>query len=223
MNDLIEVSCLDKGYVRLVDFMGGDTSITDAARVSYNKDKTDSSVEKNKKLIQYMIANRHTSPFEHVVFTFEIKCPIFVARQWMRHRTWSYNEISGRYSVLQEEYYIPQLHDITLQDEKNKQARTEEKHPDAEYIQHAINTYCNNSFKAYEHLLALKCPRELARMVLPLNTYTRFFGTVNLHNLIHFLHLRLDSHSQYEIRVYAEAIKAMITPIVPLTMEAYNV
>ena len=227
------IGVLDHGFVRLVNSMGSDIDIVRSARVSYNADwrgepETPNRVSstfqsKDEKLINYLLRNKHTSPFESVVFTFEIKCPIFVARQWHRHRTWAYNEVSARYTELPNEVYLPTYDKITTQNKDNKQMRTEEQNPHAHIILKSITNNSVESFKRYLELLGLGCPRELARMVLPLNTYTRFFATVNLHNLLHFLRLRLHSHAQYEIRVYAEAILSIIEQIVPVTYKHFLV
>jgi thymidylate synthase (FAD) len=224
------IGVLDHGFVRLVDSMGSDLSIVRSARVSYNADwrsESETSADgksnqsKDEKLIAYLLHNKHTSPFESVVFTFEIKCPIFVARQWHRHRTWAYNEVSARYTELPEEYYLPAEKQITTQSKDNKQMRTTEQHPDSYSIQLRIRESSKAEFDDYKELIRKGCPRELARMVLPLNTYTRFFGTVNLHNLLHFLRLRLHPHAQYEIRVYAEALFNIIHEIVPVTCKYF--
>jgi thymidylate synthase (FAD) len=211
------INVLDKGFVRLVDHKGSDLSIVRAARVSYDADWRSGAEEgKDSKLIGYMMQHLHTSPFEHVVFTFEVKAPIFVFRQWHRHRTWSYSELSARYAPLKEEFYIPALEQITTQSESNKQIRTSEQHPRAQNMAWLIEQQCKSSFQIYEAMLERGCPRELARTVLPLATYSRMFATVDLHNLMHFLKLRLHEHAQYEIRVYAQAILELIRPIVPV-------
>lgn len=216
---IIEV--LDHGYVSLVDAMGDDSSIADAARVSHNRDRNSENTRENdQKLINYLWANKHTSPFEHVMFKFEIKCPIFVARQWFRHRTGKYNEVSGRYVELPTEFYVPEMDVITRQSMKDHQARTGDQLPNAEEIQLLIKLQCEDCFIRYNHLLKQGCPRELARCVLPMSMYTRFYFTIDLHNLAHFLKLRLDAHAQYEIRVYAEAIRTMIIKYVPMAMNA---
>jgi thymidylate synthase (FAD) len=220
MNQYNLINVLDHGYVRLVDSMGDDLSIVRSARVSHNAEWRTGENEKNDaKLIKYLWDNKHTSPFESVEFQFEIKCPIFIARQWHRHRTWSYNEISGRYTELPEEYYVPSVEHIGNQDTKNKQVRIKDnlRNPNAALILDYISYACIDSFRRYRELLLKGCPRELARTVLPLATYTRFFAKVDLRNLLHFLSLRLDSHAQYEIRVYAEAIKELIRPVIPVT------
>lgn len=211
-----------KGFIRLVDSMGTDLSIVRAARVSYNADWRSGHDERSdEKLLRYLMKNRHTSPFEAVLLTFEVKCPIFIARQLHRHRTGAYNEISARYTELDEGYYLPDLDKITTQSEDNKQARTDEVHPDAEYIREGIDVQCALAFETYRRLLDKDCPRELARGVLPVNAYTRMFWTVNLHNFFHWARLRLHGHTQYEHRVYAEAAIELITPIVPVSVEAF--
>jgi len=217
-----KIEVLNGGFVRLVDSMGDDLSIVRSARVSYNADWRSGSEEgKDEKLINYLWKNKHTSPFESVVFTFEVKAPIFVLRQWHRHRTWSYNEISARYSELDEGFYTPELDQITTQSTSNKQMRTNEQHPLAVEMQLAISSHCHSSYLVYKDLVSKGCPRELARSVLPVAAYSRMFATVDLHNLFHFLKLRLHEHSQYEIRVYAEAILELIKPIVPVATKAF--
>lgn len=238
-----QVNVLNGGFVRLVDHMGNDLSIIRSARVSYDADwrnEIDEKIQfqiqngppkkfsaeelasKDEKLLHYLMKNKHTSPFESVQFTFEVKAPIFVFRQWHRHRTWSYNEISARYTELDEGYYVPELEQITTQSSSNKQMRTNEQHPNAGVIADIINQHCGQSFERYQTLIQMGCPRELARSVLPVAAYSRMFASVNLHNLMHFLRLRLHEHAQYEIRVYAEAIVKLISPIVPVTMAAFK-
>lgn len=162
----------------------------------------------------------NTSPLEMVQFTFEVKAPIFVFRQWHRHRMWSYNEVSARYSELPEEYYIPEVSQITTQHTSNKQMRSDDIHPEAEMYQELISASCADAFKVYKHMIAKGVPRELARGVLPMNTFSHMFASVDLHNLTHFLRLRLHSHAQYEIRVYAQAMLELIEPIVPVAVAA---
>lgn len=214
---------LDHGLVRLVDHMGDDLSIVRAARVSYDADwRTGDDAGKDEKLISYLMKNHHTSPFEAVTFTFEVKAPLFVFRQWHRHRTWSYNEVSARYSELPEEFYVPELHDITHQSTSNKQMRTDEQHGNALLMQSYMRKSMMDAFALYKELLAQGCPRELARSVLPCSTYSRMFATVDLHNLFHFLRLRLHEHAQKEIRVYAEAMLELVEPVVPYAVAAFK-
>lgn len=233
------INVLDHGFARLVSYMqpaqhdpfhseenlpdwSGDLEIVRNARVSYDADWRTGEESKDAKLVNYMTKNRHTSPFEAMVFTFEVKAPIFVLRQWHRHRTWSYNEVSARYAELPEEFYVPAVEQITTQSASNKQMRTNERHPYAESHQDAIYRACDAAFKIYRTMLAGGVPRELARGVLPLNTYSRMFATVDLHNLFHFLTLRLHEHAQYEIRVYAEALLQLIEPICPVAVAAFK-
>lgn len=218
-----EIKVLDHGLVRLVDHMGNDLSIVRAARVSYDADwRTGDDAGKDEKLIAYLMKNHHTSPFEAVTFTFEVKAPLFVFRQWHRHRTWSYNEVSARYSELPEEFYVPELSDITTQSTSNKQMRTDAQHPQAVLMQSYMRKSMMDAFALYKELLAQGCPRELARSVLPTSTYSRMFATVDLHNLFHFLRLRLHEHAQKEIRVYAEAMLELVEPIVPYAVAAFK-
>lgn len=223
IEDPKKVDVLNGGFVRLVDSMGDDLSVVRSARVSYDADwRTGEDAGKDEKLIAYLMKNKHTSPFETVTFTFEVKAPIFVFRQWHRHRTWSYNEISARYTELDEGYYVPEEEQITTQSTDNKQMRTTSRNPESEKIQSIIEVRNRQSFLAYKQLLELGTPRELARSVLPVASYSRMFASVNLHNLLHFLRLRLHTHSQYEIRVYAEAILQLIRPIVPVTIAEFE-
>lgn len=222
-----KIDVLDKGYVRLVKHMGSDLGIIRNARVSYDGDtKTGSDMEADKKLLNYLYKNRHTSPFEAAVFTFEVKAPIFNFRQWHRHRTWAYNEISARYAVLDEGFYVPDPKTIGIQHSSNKQMRTFDlESDDLEAQQDAariMKTCHEHDFKMYNIMIEKGVPRELARTVLPVAAYSRMYATVNLHNLFHFLRLRLHEHSQYEIRVYAEAIVELIRPIVPWAVEAFE-
>lgn len=218
--DVIEV--LDHGHVRLVDHMGNDLSIVRSARVSYQADwRTGEDAGKDEKLIHYLMTHRHTTPFESVQFTFEVKAPIFVFRQWHRHRMWSYNEISARYSELPQEYYIPKPEIVGKQSSSNKQGR-DVSDIDQTLALTAYAQQCDQAFHQYQQFLALGWPRELARAVLPVSTYSKMFASVNLHNLFHFLRLRLDAHAQYEIRVYAQAMLYLIEPYVPLAVKAWR-
>jgi thymidylate synthase (FAD) len=211
-----KVDVLDYGYVRLIECSGSDLSIVRAARVSYDAAwRAGEDTGSDWKLIHYLMRNRHTSPFESVHLTFEVKAPIFVFRQWHRHRTWSYNEVSARYTALPEEYYVPEPDQIGMQSKSNKQMRTLEEREDAVEVAEYIDTACSMSHAHYKKLIERGIPRELARGVLPMNTYSTMFATVNLHNLFHFLRLRMHEHAQYEIRVYAEAILQLLeeTPL----------
>jgi thymidylate synthase (FAD) len=216
-----EIKVLDHGHVRLVESMGSDLSITRNARVSYDAEwRTGEDEGKDAKLIDYLVKNGHTSPLEAVQFTFDVKAPIFVFRQWHRHRTWSFNEVSARYAELPEEFYVPAVEQITTQHASNKQMRTDEQHPEAETWRNLMRQNNEATFSIYRSMIRDGVPRELARSVLPVGTYSHMFATVDLHNLAHFLKLRLHSHAQYEIRVYAEAMLKVIEPIVPVAVAA---
>jgi len=215
-------NCLDKGFVRLVDYMGDDGAIVQAARVSYGKGTK--SVNMDRELIRYLMRHRHTSPFEMVEFKFHVKLPIFVARQWIRHRTANVNEYSGRYSEMKNEFYLPELDQLRHQSEMNRQARGS-KHlhkKDAKTILKKLEKTQQLLFDEYEYFLAKDLARELSRINLPLSTYTEWYWKIDLHNLLHFLRLRMDWHAQYEIRVYAEKIVELIKPIVPMTYQAFE-
>ena len=215
------IKVLNHGLVRLVEHMGSDLSIVRNARVSYDAEwRAGEDEGKDAKLLNYLIKNDHTSPLESCVFTFEVKAPIFVFRQWHRHRTWSFNEISARYAQLPEEFYIPEVSQITTQSKSNKQMRTAEVNPFADHIQDMITEQGIEAFRVYHALLENGTPRELARGVLPMNTYSHMFATVDLLNLARFLKLRLHAHAQYEIRVYAQAMLDLIEPLVPVTVAA---
>lgn len=216
------IPLLDHGYVRLVDHMGSDLSVVRSARVSYDSEwRTGEDEGKDARLINYLMKNRHTSPFESVTFTFEVKAPIFVFRQWHRHRTWSFNEISARYAELPEEFYVPELNQITEQSTSNKQMRTDTMHPDAQIYQKLIEDTCAYAFVVYKLMIEKGVPRELARSVLPVGTYSKMFASIDLHNLFHFIRLRNHDHAQHEIRVYAAAMLELIEPIVPECVAAF--
>lgn len=215
------MNILDHGHCRLVNHMGDDLSIIRAARVSYDADwRTGEDEGKDAKLIHYLMRNRHTSPFEAVTFTFDVKAPIFVFRQWHRHRTWSFNEVSARYSELPEEFYVPET--VGVQALHNKQMRLMELNASEDEIRQLIQVQCQESFNTYRRLLDAGTPRELARGVLPMNTYSHMFATVDLHNLFHFLRLRLHEHAQYEIQVYARAMLEQVRSVVPVATAAFE-
>ncbi len=217
-----EFPVLDKGFVRLVDYMGGDDRIVQSARVSYGSGTK--SFREDKGLINYLLRNEHTSPFEQVVFTFHTKMPIFVARQWVRHRTARVNEISGRYSVMKSEFYVPSEEDIAFQSSDNKQGRSTEEIP-AELKQKVISMLQdeqNRVYEGYTELLEENVARELARINLPLSLYTEWYWQMDLKNMFHFLKLRMDEHAQKEIRVYAEAIHDLVSKVCPIAMEAFD-
>ena len=208
---------LDKGFVRLVDHMGNDARIVQSARVSYG-DGT-KSVRQDKGLIDYLMRHRHTSPFEQVEFTFHIKLPLFVMGQLVRHRTSNLNQMSARYSVMADEFYIPEK--IRLQDNDNKQGSVESQDDD-QYLLEIIEDNALKSYIDYKLLLEKGVAREMARMVLPQNLYTEVYWKQDLHNLLHLLKLRMDSHAQWEIQQYANAMYELVKPIVPYTIESWE-
>jgi thymidylate synthase (FAD) len=201
-----EFPVLDKGFIRLVDYMGGDARIVQSARVSYG-DGT-KTVREDEGLIDYLLRHQHTSPFEQVSLTFHVKLPIFVARQWIRHRTARVNEISGRYSIMKDECYIPAAEDVCFQSNDNKQGRSTEAVPEetVQAVRAQLERTQKQAFGDYNALIEQDIARELARINLPLSTYTEWYWQIDLHNLFHFLRLRCDSHAQKEIRVYAEVM-----------------
>ena len=201
-----------QGWVGLIDSLGTESTIVNAARVSFGKLKT-SMDERDVKLLEYLIENRHTSPLEHIVFTFSIHCPLFIRGQWHRHRTWSYNEISRRYTEIDMEFYTPEV--LRRQAESNRQASYCDPDFNPVELREAIDAHNKQSFELYEKLLASGVCREQARGVLPQNMMVTFWGTVDLSNLLHFLNLRDSDHAQAEIKEYAQAIKKLIKPIVP--------
>lgn len=219
-----EIKVLDHGFVRLVVHMGSDLSVVRAARVSYDAAwRAGEDEGSDKKLINYLWKNRHTTPFEAVTFTFEVKAPIFVFCQWHRHRTFSYNELSARYKELPNEIYVPSPDVIGVQSKNNKQARDIiDAGESQKTASQKMRDFSSFAYAQYQELLALGVPRELARSVLPVATYSHMFCTVNLLNLFKFLTLRCDGHAQYEIRQYANAILELIRPVVPVSVEAWE-
>lgn len=214
------VKVLDgQGWVGLIDHLGSEISIVNAARVSFGKLREEMN-EKDHVLLEYLIDNRHTSPLEHVVFTFSIHCPLFVRGQWHRHRTWSYNEISRRYTEINMEFYTPQK--LRVQAESNRQASLNDPNFDDSALCRKISDHNQASMDLYEQLLEDGVCREQARGVLPQNMMVTYWGTVNLSNLLHFLELRDSEHAQWEIREYAIAIKKLIKPIIPSVAEYYR-
>lgn len=216
------INVLDHGFVRLVDHMGSDLSVVRAARVSYDAAwRAGEDQGSDARLIRYLWSHRHTTPFEAVEFQFEVYAPIFVFRQWHRHRTWSFNELSARYRELPEVFYVPDPAVVGEQATANKQGRqSSEREREAECAM--LRDAASEAFKTYRTLLAAGWPRELARSVLPVSTYSHMFAKTNLRNLLHFLDLRVDTHAQHEIRVYAEAMLALIRPIVPESVKAWE-
>lgn len=217
-----EIKVLDHGFVRLVDYMGNDKRIVQAARVSYGEGTK--TFREDAILIDYLLRHQHTSPFEHVVLEMHCKLPIFVARQWIRHRTARINEISGRYSVMENEFYLPPANQIKGQSEDNKQARSlHELPPDIQQkVLEILRRDQGSVYASYEELLNDGIARELARINLPLSLYTQWYWQMDLHNLLHFLELRMDSHAQWEIREYANAIAQITRAVAPLAYDAFE-
>jgi thymidylate synthase (FAD) len=217
-----KIDVLDHGFVRLVDHMGSDLSVVRAARVSYDAAwRAGEDQGSDDRLIRYLWKNHHTTPFEAVTFTFEVKAPIFIFRQWHRHRTWSFNELSARYRELPEEFYVPDPALIGTQSASSKQARVIGDGTDRDSAE-LIKDSCRLAFEAYRQLLARGVPRELARSVLPVATYSHMFATVNLLNLMKFLTLRSHSHAQWEIQQYANAMQQLAATVVPVAMAAWR-
>ena len=208
---------LDKGFIELIAHMGDDNTVVSAARVSYLGETK--GLEQDTQLIKYLLKNRHTSPFEQVEFQFMVKCPLFVRSQWMRHRTWSYNEVSRRYTSDEIEFHVPS--EIRLQSNDNKQMSAGIMENPGLIID-AMKTSALMCYEMYEGMIRLGVAREQARMILPQSMYTKFYAKVDLHNLFHFLELRNHEHAQPEIRLYAQAIEELIKPIVPISYEAWK-
>ncbi|MBL9007430.1 MAG: FAD-dependent thymidylate synthase [Myxococcales bacterium] len=223
---------LDHGFVRVIDYMGDDDAIVQAARVSYGRGT--SKLRDDRGLIRYLMRHRHTTPFEMCEIKLHVKLPIFVARQWIRHRTANVNEYSGRYSILDREFYLPSPDQLGEQSRSNRQGRDAKLSPQqAAQVLKLLRDDAERCYDHYEELLnedecgAAKRPddpqlaRELARMNLTLNYYTQWYWKIDLHNLLHFLALRIDAHAQHEIRVYGDAIARIVQAWVPTAWEAF--
>ena len=216
-----EFPVLDHGFIRVVDYMGDDSAIVQAARVSYGSGTK--TVNEDQGLINYLMRHRHSTPFEMCEIKIHVKIPIFVARQWIRHRTANVNEYSARYSILDKEFYTPKPEHIAMQSTLNNQGRgailgTAE----AKSVVQRIGDHSEDAYALYESLLESDgISRELARMTLPVNYYTQWYWKTNLHNLMNFISLRSHSHAQYEIRVYADVLLEIMRSWVPFTHEAY--
>ena len=226
------IPVLDHGFVRVIDYMGDDSAIVQAARVSYGKGTKKLSDDAG--LINYLLRHQHTTPFEMCEIKYHVKVPIFIARQWIRHRTANVNEYSARYSVLDREFYIPNVDQLAMQSKQNHQGRGELLR--GVEAQHVLDLLKEDATRNYDHYVEMLnedpdgnvideeragLARELARMNLTLNTYTQWYWKIDLHNLLHFLSLRADTHAQYEIRVYADAMLETIKRWVPIAHKAY--
>nr|CAH7719592.1 unnamed protein product [Callosobruchus chinensis] len=215
-----EHKVLDHGFIRVVDYMGSDSAIVQAARVSYGKGTKQ--ISQDEALIKYLMRHHHTTPFEMCEIKFHVKLPIFVARQWIRHRTANVNEYSARYSILDNEFYIPKPEQIAKQSDNNKQGSGEAFDPDtSKEIIDSLTNDSNLVYSHYEKFIEQGLAREIARTNLTLNYYTQFYWKIDLHNLLHFLKLRADKHAQYEVRVYAEVMLDIIKKWVPLAYNAF--
>ncbi|WP_313349732.1 FAD-dependent thymidylate synthase [Paracoccus sp. (in: a-proteobacteria)] len=216
---------LDHGLIRVIDYMGDDSAITQAARVSYGRGTK--SVSNDEGLIRYLMRHWHSTPFEMCEVKFHVKLPVFVARQWIRHRTANVNEYSARYSILDREFYIPAPEQLAAQSTVNNQGRGQVLEGDeAARVLDILREDAMRSYDHYEQMLSQEnqqgLARELARMNLPANVYTQWYWKVDLHNLFHFLRLRADSHAQYEIRAYAEAMCGIVKDWVPFAYAAFE-
>jgi len=216
------IRCLDKGFIRLVDRMGGDDAIVQAARVSYGKGTR--KISEDRGLIRYLMRHRHSTPFEMVELKFHAKMPIFVARQWVRHRTANINEYSLRYSEARDEFYIPNRENIHFQSKLSKQGRELSEVPEdlKDKVISFFQEISEKTFSFYSELKKAGIARELARAILPVNLYTEWYWKNDLHNIFHFLHLRLHHSAQYEIRIYANAMETIVKEIAPLAYEAFE-
>ena len=227
------VQVLDHGFIRVIDYMGDDGAIVQAARVSYGKGTRKSQDDAG--LIRYLMRHRHTTPFEMCEIKFHVKLPIFVARQWIRHRTANVNEYSARYSLLDREYYVPAPDQLGTQSRSNRQGRGGVlEGEEADRVLELLRADAERCHTDYQEMLnedgdgnaidpgRRGLARELARMNLTLNTYTQWYWKIDLHNLLHFLSLRADRHAQYEIRIYAEAMLDMTRKWVPATCQAFE-
>ena len=227
------INVLDHGFVRVIDYMGDDSAIVQSARVSYGKGTK--KISNDQGLIKYLMRHRHSTPFEMCEIKFHIKLPIFIARQWIRHRTANVNEYSARYSILDKEFYIPSIENIASQSTINNQGRGEVlSSEEASNVISILKADAEQTYANYESLLNESSEgevldenksgiaRELARMNLTLNTYTQWYWKIDLNNLLHFLALRADDHAQYEIKVYADAMLDIVKKWVPITYSAFD-
>lgn len=227
------IPVLDHGFVRVIDYMGDDSAIVQSARVSYGKGTKKSNQDRG--LIFYLMRHQHTTPFEMCEIKFHIKLPIFIARQWIRHRTANVNEYSARYSILGKDFYLPQREHLAAQAKNNKQGRDKLlSDDDAAKVLQLLKNDATTCYDHYQEMLnedvdgntidesKSHLARELARMNLTLNYYTEWYWKIDLHNLMHFLKLRADAHAQYEIRAYAEAMLKIVKAWVPIAYEAFE-
>ncbi len=218
------IPVLDHGFIRVVDYMGDDAAVVQAARVSYGRGTRKTTEDEG--LIRYLMRHHHSTPFEMCEIKYHVKLPIFIARQWIRHRTANVNEYSARYSIMDKDFYLPAPEQLALQSASNRQGRGEILDAvTAERVLGLLRDDAEQTYGHYEEMLdesGIGLARELARMNLTLNTYTQWYWKTDLHNLFHFLRLRADAHAQYEIRVYAEAMLETVKAWVPLSAQAFT-
>lgn len=214
-----EATVLDKGYVHLVEHMGGDRAVVQAARVSYRSSGLDDP-ERDRRLVKYLWDHQHGTPFEQAWFKFHVKCPIFVMRQWVRHRMGSFNEVSGRYTKLTDDFYVPET--WRAQDTVNKQGSVEAPNLQHAFLSKLLVDHHLQSFNLYNRMITDGVAKEMARFVLPVTLYTEFYWSVNARSLINFLSLRCEAHAQQETRQYANAIWPMFRGAMPWTAEAVS-
>lgn len=210
---------LDRGFVRLVDYMGGDSRVVQAARISTGQGTK--TPPEDARLINYLMKHRHTSPLEMVEFLFHIKLPIFVMRQLVRHRTASLNEYSARYSVLEDEFYFPELEEIGYQSKENKQASTGH-HYAADWVKSCVEEMSDISFDKYKRMIDIDVAREMARIVVPVNVYTQCYWKIDFHNLCHFLKLRLEKGAQPQIQEYAKVMAEIASKVMPVAWASFE-
>jgi len=217
----VKVPVLSHGFVVLVDYMGNDAAIVQAARVSYGQGTK--TVRDDRGLIRYLMRHRHTTPFEMVEYKFLVRLPIFVARQWIRHRSASVNEYSARYSVVPDEYEVPPAEEVRHQSERNRQGRGDPLPPEVvDRFRTDLERISKEAYSTYTAALDAGVARETARLVLPVAYYTQWYWKTNLHNLFHFLSLRLDPHAQEEIRLFAKEIDRLGRLVAPVAFEAFD-
>lgn len=227
------IKVLDHGFIRVIDYMGDDNAIVQAARVSYGKGTK--KINQDRGLIRYLMRHRHSTPFEMCEIKIHVKLPMFVARQWIRHRTANVNEYSARYSVLDKEFYIPQPEHLSAQSTTNRQGRAQcLEGSEAERALFLLKRDAETTYASYQEMLnedasgvkidadKMGLARELARMNLPVNYYTQWYWKIDLHNLLHFVSLRADTHAQYEIRAYADVLLDIVKKWTPLVYEAFE-
>jgi len=218
----LQFSVLDRGFVRVVDYMGGDEAIVQAARVSYGAGTKKAQSDAN--LVRYLVRHQHLSPLEMCEIKFHVKLPIFVARHFIRHRTASVNEMSGRYSIMEHEFYLPAEQDLNLQSTTNQQGRSSETLSPGEMgrVLAAMKTEALDVFQSYESYINAGLAREVGRINLPLSTYTQWYWKIDLRNLLNFLSLRNSERAQLEIRKYAQVMAEIVKAWCPVTYEAFN-